>query len=567
MCSQRAQVLCAQVCRTSKMCGNHRCNQICCPGFGNGRHEAHYCLEVCGKPLTCGSHMCEDFCHLGRCPPCRVVSNLPLYCACGENCIDPPVVCGTEPPFCDRLCEAELPCGHLCVGRCHIGDHPICCELVDRSCLGGHCVMTNKPCHVGAMSCGQKCDRMMQCGHLCTAQCHSGECPPCTQPCGANRAYCEHQCDAPCHHGEACEDVPCRRKIKSACACGLRIEEKLCGADSDAPWPVHPAPRCNASCERLAAAPGTKAISTSGTGSDDPVKYAADLQKLAMQHRRYVLTLEDFFRSALGGSTDRAGTLAADYASPASLPPCDSTRRLLAVEYARLHWRLRTTSKPDSADSWWLLRVEPVSATKGPPSRVPRPLLSELCSSGSGTDVARYLSAAMGMQSRLRFTGLRGPGDEVYDLVGLEGLLGVRPGEKAGEVLAFMDCSATAVAATKRLTGAATAAAAAAPLPLRGNSGNAWGAGTSAGSAWGAADRAATAGTGAGGIRVLLQQPLVGNAGGPRSLQAAGAAAQVAGAAGVGGESREALVEEKKKQNQVEQEVLPDSWDSDSNDD
>lgn len=247
-----------------------------------------------------------------------------------------------------------------------------------------------------------------------------------------------------------------------------------------------------------------------------------------------------------------------------SLPPCDSTKRLLAVEYARLHWRLRTTSKPDSVDSWWLLRVEPVSAAKGPPSRLPRPLLSELCSSGSGTDLARYLSAAIGMQPRLRFTGLRGPGDEVYDLVGLEGLLGVRPGEKAGEVLAFMDCSATAVAATKRLTGQPPGPE---PLPVRGPSGNAWGAGASAGSAWGAADRTATAGASAGGIRVLLQQPLVGNAGGPRSLQAAGAAAQAAGAAGFGGESRDAFVEETNKQKQVEQEVLPEAWDDDLDDD
>ena len=37
------------------------------------------------------------------------------------------------------------------------GAHPLCYEPVDRSCLGGHMVLKNKPCHVGRISCGQAC--------------------------------------------------------------------------------------------------------------------------------------------------------------------------------------------------------------------------------------------------------------------------------------------------------------------------------------------------------------------------------------------------------------------------
>merc|ERR1719188_2065521 len=97
----------------------------------------------------------------------------PLRCSCGETSIDPPVVCGTEPPLCDRPCRGVLACGHSCRARCHPGEHPICCELVSRLCLGGHREMHNQPCHVGAISCGQPCGRELPCGHRCTAQCHS----------------------------------------------------------------------------------------------------------------------------------------------------------------------------------------------------------------------------------------------------------------------------------------------------------------------------------------------------------------------------------------------------------
>merc|ERR1719336_1229543 len=114
--------------------------------------------------------------------------------------------------------------------------------------------MMNKPCHVGLMSCGQPCGQRMSCGHNCAAVCHTGRCPPCTQPCGQKRVHCDHHCEATCHPGSVCEDVPCRRKVKVACACGLRVEEKVCGASSAAPLPQHAVPRCLASCERTSGA-------------------------------------------------------------------------------------------------------------------------------------------------------------------------------------------------------------------------------------------------------------------------------------------------------------------------
>jgi len=171
--------------------------------------------------------------------------------------------------------------------------------------------------------------------------------------------------------------------------------------------------------------------------SGEPERYAADLQQLAIQQRRYLQTLEDRFSAALGMTPSSASVL----------PACDSARRLLAVEYARLHWRLRATSTPDAVEGWWILRIEPSAG-----ARRPRPLLSELAS-GSNTS-----GLVLGSQPCLHFSGVRGAGEEVYDLIGIEGLLGVRSGRREGEVFAFMDRGASAAAAFRRLTGQAPGA-------------------------------------------------------------------------------------------------------------
>lgn len=112
---------------------------------------------------------------------------------------------------------------------------------------------------------------------------------------------------------------------------------------------------------------------------------------------------------------------------------------------------------------------------------------------------------AMGPQPRFLFLGLKGAGDEIYDLIGSEGLLGVRSGQEASEAYAFFDKSATASAAFKRLTGQAPGPE---PLPVRGAAGASAG-GT--GSAWGVPREPPTTTTGGStGLRILLEQALVG---------------------------------------------------------
>ncbi|CAK0852531.1 unnamed protein product [Prorocentrum cordatum] len=189
-------------------------------------------------------------------------------------------------------------------------------------------------------------------------------------------------------------------------------------------------------------------------------------------------------------------------AAPVVLPPCDATRRLLATEYARLHWKLRTSSRRDASEGWWQLRVE---QTKG--MRPPRPLLSEVARAGSAqASKDGHLLPALDLRPRLCFSGAQGAGDEVYDAVGPEGLLAVRPGQKAGEVFAFFDREAAAEKAFRRLTGQPPGQDA---VPV---------------TAGGAA---------AGGLRVLLAQTMSGR-GAPRAQPARAAGPAAAEARGDG---------------------------------
>jgi len=222
--------------------------------------------------------------------------------------------------------------------------------------------------------------------------------------------------------------------MKVSCPCGLVVQERLCGAFSgkskSAAVPV--ALKCTAACES-----GKNPRNQPVSASTEPEMYATDLHYLARAHRKYVAVLENMFYSALSSG------------KRTSLPPCDSSRRLLAIEYARMHWQLRTTTKADAVEGWHLVHIESSSS-----SHMPRPLLSEL-SQGSGAEKGNNLTPALGSQPLLRFCGVKGFGDELYEIVGgsKSNLLGIRPGQEAGEMLAFFEKGSAAAAVFRKLTG------------------------------------------------------------------------------------------------------------------
>eukprot|EP00435_Cladocopium_sp_Y103_P058822 s62_g20.t2 len=231
--------------------------------------------------------------------------------------------------------------------------------------------------NVAIFQCLTRLGKQLACGHSCSSQCHAGECKDCSKPCGARRVHCSHTCQAPCHPGSECEDTPCRWKVKQACPCGQRVEERSCGAYSELRRPQWPALRCLPSCERPSLPPFPEG---------EPVKYTADLFQLASQHRRYVQMLEETFATAIlsrkGTDSSVPSRTPATASQLQALPSCDSSRRLLAIEYARLHWRFKTSSKSDAVEGWWQVSVAATAS-----SRFPRPLLSEIAiSSGSSVE-------------------------------------------------------------------------------------------------------------------------------------------------------------------------------------
>lgn len=111
-----------------------------------------------------------------------------------------------------------------------------------------------------------------------------------------------------------------------------------------------------------------------------------------------------------------------------------------------MHWRLRTTTKRDAVEGWFSISID-----SAPSSLMPRPSLSEL-GPGSGAN-SSSLTPALGSQPVLRFCGLKGFGDELYEMVGHQSLLGIRPGQEHGEALAFIDRGSSAATIFRRLTG------------------------------------------------------------------------------------------------------------------
>eukprot|EP00826_Nyctotherus_ovalis_P059021 TRINITY_DN8171_c0_g3_i1.p1 TRINITY_DN8171_c0_g3~~TRINITY_DN8171_c0_g3_i1.p1 ORF type:complete len:560 (+),score=91.19 TRINITY_DN8171_c0_g3_i1:64-1743(+) len=257
-----AEFLCKKRCESFKKCNKHKCGRICCDvgrkygGRAQDDPEGHHlCHLVCDKPLGCGKHQCPDFCHLGFCKPCAVVSSRLLLCACGKSVKQPPVACGESLPYCSRPCSKLLPCGHKCASNCHPGECPPCIELVEKKCRCGKELIKNVQCFKTNLSCGNKCNKELKCGHVCSLVCHEpGKClreneanGSCGQRCGKPKQYCAHICQETCHPAKSCPTTPCTSTVTVYCACKHHKEVVQCGAFDK---PVAYAVPCNRQCER-----------------------------------------------------------------------------------------------------------------------------------------------------------------------------------------------------------------------------------------------------------------------------------------------------------------------------
>ncbi|XP_061019805.1 transcriptional repressor NF-X1 isoform X1 [Dama dama] len=226
-----ATFMCDKRCNKKRLCGRHKCNEICCVD------KEHKCPLICGRKLRCGLHRCEEPCHRGNCQTCWQASFDELTCHCGASVIYPPVPCGTRPPECTQTCARVHECDHPVYHSCHSEDKcPPCTFLTQKWCMGKHELRSNIPCHLVDISCGLPCGATLPCGmHRCQRLCHKGEClgdEVCKQPCTSSRADCGHPCMAPCHLSLPCPVTACKAKIELQCECGRRKEIMVCSEAS-----------------------------------------------------------------------------------------------------------------------------------------------------------------------------------------------------------------------------------------------------------------------------------------------------------------------------------------------
>lgn len=225
--SEDATFMCDKRCNKKRLCGRHKCNEICCVD------KEHKCPLICGRKLRCGLHRCEEPCHRGNCQTCWQASFDELTCHCGASVIYPPVPCGTRPPECTQTCARVHECDHPVYHSCHSEEKcPPCTFLTQKWCMGKHEFRSNIPCHLVDISCGLPCGATLPCGmHKCQRLCHKGEClvdEACKQPCITPRADCGHPCMAPCHTSSPCPVTACKAKVELQCECGRRKEMVIC---------------------------------------------------------------------------------------------------------------------------------------------------------------------------------------------------------------------------------------------------------------------------------------------------------------------------------------------------
>lgn len=138
-----SEFTCDTKCNKMRNCGKHKCNKKCCDGI-----NCAPCEQICNKQLGCKNHKCASLCHSGRCYPCPITVD--IKCPCGSSKQKVPCVKSRtqiKVP-CKQKCKLPSKCQHseIQTHKCHYNDCP---------------------------SCNLKCDKTMECGHICPSKCHS----------------------------------------------------------------------------------------------------------------------------------------------------------------------------------------------------------------------------------------------------------------------------------------------------------------------------------------------------------------------------------------------------------
>lgn len=225
-------------------CG-HKCSYFC--HLYDSDHETIACNKNCDKRMICG-HICvQKCCHKNSCEyySCKekLIKRLPCNHEQIVSCFESP-----ETIKCNSQCVKTLLCGHKCFKRCYERCEP-CAQFKEIKSFCKHGQKIKVPCKAdnwfNQELCQNKCNTVLECGHLCHSDC--GKCfsgrihCPCTEKC--NRILvCGHKCTTPCARQCApcasrcenrCEHSRCNKICSVPCIpcyepCGWRCKHKRC---------------------------------------------------------------------------------------------------------------------------------------------------------------------------------------------------------------------------------------------------------------------------------------------------------------------------------------------------
>lgn len=229
------------------------------------------CSSICGRKFDCGHHACQKACHPQDEKPahCPFSPDMVSNCPCGKTPLTeittgPRQSCQDDIPHCDKPCNKTLPCGHLCLNKCHTGNCAPCLQYIDITCRCGR-TTARGICHQGmteAPMCFRTCKAQLNCGrHECGEHCCPGEKKAaerrrqkrsandnfeaehiCLQICGRQLKCGKHTCQQLCHRG-ACGSCPEAVFDEISCSCGRTVLQppQPCG--------VRP-PECRFECRK-----------------------------------------------------------------------------------------------------------------------------------------------------------------------------------------------------------------------------------------------------------------------------------------------------------------------------
>ncbi|KAI9316413.1 hypothetical protein BX666DRAFT_1859237 [Dichotomocladium elegans] len=244
-------------------CGKDERIVRCSTGTGvqSGDHVGFYqCENICERMFACGQHRCQKRCHQQDTEDstCPFDPSVVKTCPCGAKPIQDLLdgsertVCSDPIPTCQSSCGKELPCGHVCKEKCHLGSCPPCEELVEVRCrcrsttFQATCASVCEAAGGEPPLCNKVCRAMKNCGrHQCGTVCcpaskqrnnkknsvrDNGMLHDCPLTCGRTLSCAIHQCQAPCHKGQC---RPCMEAVfdEVTCNCGrTRLEPPVrCG--------------------------------------------------------------------------------------------------------------------------------------------------------------------------------------------------------------------------------------------------------------------------------------------------------------------------------------------------